>query len=29
MAQALEELFSNPNTDLIPFHVKICRLVDA
>jgi len=29
MAQALEELFSDPNSDLLPFREKVCRLVDA
>lgn len=29
MAQALEELFADPNADLIPFREKVCRLVDA
>lgn len=29
MAQALEELFANPNADLLPFREKVCRLVEA
>lgn len=29
MAQALEELFSDPNADLLPFREKVGRLVDA
>ena len=29
MAQALEELFSDPNADMIPFREKVSRLVDA
>ena len=29
MAQALEELFADPNADLMPFREKVCRLVDA
>ena len=29
MAQALEELFSDPNADIIPFREKVSRLVDA
>lgn len=29
MAQALEELFEDPNADLIPFREKVSRLVDA
>ena len=29
MAEALEELFRDPNADLIPFREKVGRLVDA
>ena len=29
MAEALEELFRDPNSDLIPFREKVGRLVDA
>ena len=29
MAQALEELLSDPNADLLPFREKVSRLVDA
>lgn len=29
MAQALEELFADPNADLLPFREKVCRLVEA
>lgn len=29
MAEALEEVFLDPNADLLPFHVKVRRIVDA
>ena len=29
MAQALEEVLSDPNADLIPFREKVSKLVDA
>ena len=29
MAEALEELLRDPNSDLIPFREKVGRLVDA
>lgn len=29
MAEALEEVFLNPNADLLPFHEKVRRIVDA
>ena len=29
MAKSLEEIFSDPNSDLISFREKVCQLVDA